>query len=468
MTKLHFDFGNLMTDVVGVANGLSDDQFHRAAPDVARAVDLLAELGTCEGVTFLQLPEQDLSAILDRASADRATFRDMLVLGIGGSSLGTRAIYAALTRRHSGAHLDGSARAGLRLHFIENVDPVDTLDLLGTLDLEHTVVNVVTKSGNTIETMSTFFIVRDLLTQRFGEDGACARIVVTTDPDNGALRAMAKREGYHCLPVPPEVGGRFSVLSAVGLYPLAAAGLDIVGLLRGAAAARDIAWERDVYENPAAMFALTQYLAYNAGRPDVVFMPYAQNLTDTAAWFVQLWAESLGKLRRHPDGSTLPIGPTPIAALGVTDQHSQLQLYMEGPATKTVVFVEVEEFHTDTSVPPPRMSCESLSHLGGKTLSQLMAAELAGVREGLAETGRPTATIRLRRISPETVGALLMFLECAVSIAGTLFDVDPYNQPGVELGKRFAHGLLGREKEKHYATKIRDAIASRTKRTISF
>jgi glucose-6-phosphate isomerase len=430
----------------------------------------MLELRDPELPSFLDMPEQDISHILERARRDRARFTDLVVLGIGGSSLGTRAVYRALRRPHTHAALDAASDGGpaLRLHFIENVDGVEVNDLLSTLPFKTTLFNVVTKSGNTIETLSLFSIVRARLLEEIGEQDYLDHLVFTTDPERGPLRALARREGIASFDVPPGVGGRFSVLSAVGLYPLACAGIDVAELLKGAATVRDGASDPSLEDNAAALFAYHQYSLYMKGMRQVVLMPYCRQLQDLSFWFVQLWAESLGKRRRRDDGSLLEVGPTPIAALGVTDQHSQLQLYMEGPSDRSVVFIDVGHYGDDVMVPSVRGVIDGMAHIGGRPLDEIRRAELEGVREGLAESDRPTATLSLPKLSAESVGGLLMFLECATAIAGGLFGIDPYNQPGVELGKRYAHGLLGREKESHYAEKFRVAVENRIKMAISF
>lgn len=467
MKRIVFDYTNLTAAVVGPERGVADADIQALQPAVAAAVDWLAEMAASEdGVNFLSLGRQDITHLLEVAQSVAAEFSDLVVIGIGGSSLGTRAIWSALTRRHSTALLNGTPRVGPKLHFLENTDPLDIADLLGHLDLSTTAFNVVTKSGVTIETMSSFFLIRDRLVERFGEDGYRKRMFVTTDPVQGALRSMARRDNLTCFEVPPGVGGRFSALTAVGLFPLACAGIDVVGLLDGANTVASRVFDRDPDENAAAMFALSQVALYRKGITDVVFMPYAQGLVDTADWFVQLWAESLGKRTTDDDGNPIHIGPTPISALGTIDQHSQLQLFMEGPANKNIVFVEVEDMGSSLAVPPVRLSCETLAHLGGKRFDEITRAELAGVRAGLAEVQRPSSTIRLEKLNAETMGGLLMLLEAATAIAGSLLDVDPFNQPGVELAKRYAHGLLGREKERHYAERLRAGMAGRTMRYV--
>lgn len=467
MRRLTYDFTHAFDDVVQSGQGLPADALTSRQADVAEAVRGLEEMMRSGDLTYLTLPDENLDAIEEAAANVRARFTDLVVLGIGGSSLGARAVYTALVRRHTGRHVDGTERAGVRLHFLENVDPVETADLLESLPLDTTAFNVVTKSGTTIETMSSFLVVRERLMQRYGEAGYRERVFVTTDPHVGALRGLARRENLPSFDVPPHVGGRFSVLSAVGLFPLACAGIDVHGLLRGAASARESALDSSLADNPAAVFATLQIAFHDRGMRECVFMPYASCLSGVTEWFVQLWAESLGKLRPGEDGALEGVGPTPIPALGTVDQHSQLQLFVEGPPTRNIVFIEVERTAEDVTVPAPRGACEPLLHLGGKTLGQIMLAELAGVREGLAEAGRPTSTLRLPRVCAENIGALLMFLQCSTAIAGHLLRIDPFNQPGVEIAKRIAHGLLGREKERHYAAQIQASIADRPAREIS-
>ncbi|MCB9506611.1 MAG: glucose-6-phosphate isomerase [Myxococcales bacterium] len=454
---IEYDYTYSARDVIG-ARGVDVAQL---GAGMGAALAQLQALHERRATSYLALPEHDRGAATAHARGTAVRATDVVVLGIGGSSLGTRAVYEALVRPLSGQQRDGSARQGARLHFVENVDPVETLDILDSVPLETTVFNVVTKSGGTVETMAGFFLIRDRLIARFGVEGYRARVVATTDPLAGVLRQVVNDDGLEAFDVPPGVGGRFSVLSAVGLYPLAAAGLDTEALLRGAAAARDAALRGDLASNPAATFAAIQVALYQAGVHDVVLMPYASGLRSLAAWFVQLWAESLGK--SLPDGEG--VGPTPIVAVGATDQHSQLQLFMEGPATKNVVFVDVVADDADVTIPEaPSGASAALGHIVGRTLHEIRRAELSGVRAALAEVGRPTSTFSLPRVCAESLGGLMMTLEAATGIAGALLGVDPYDQPGVELAKKFAHGILGREADARYATRLGESLAGVTRR----
>jgi glucose-6-phosphate isomerase len=193
--------------------------------------------------------------------------------------------------------------------------------------------------------------------------------------------------------------------------------------------------------NPAGVFAMLQWLSDTQLRKSIaVFMPYSDPLRDFAAWFVQLWAESLGKKRA--DGTS--VGSTPLAALGATDQHAQVQLFMEGPADKTVTFVAVKERSTDVKIPAAFSDVKELGYLAGHSLGELIDIEQRATAGALARRGRPNMTIHLDRVDAAHVGQLMMLLEVATAYAGQLYNIDAFNQPGVELGKQFAYALLGR------------------------
>jgi glucose-6-phosphate isomerase len=362
------------------------------------------------------------------------------VLGIGGSALGPVALRSAL--RPSGWNsLGDAARGGFpRLHVLDNVDPVTIDALLGRLDLGRALFVVTSKSGGTAETMSQFLVVHERLAAAVG-DAWRDHVVFVTDPAKGALRPLAERERVAALDIPANVGGRFSVLTPVGTLPAALIGVDVAALLRGAGDMARLCATDDPARNPAAAYAALQFLAdTRLGKPMHVFMPYSDELRDFAAWFVQLWAESLGKIR--PDGRS--VGPTPIAALGATDQHSQVQLFMEGPADKTVTFLAVRERGVDVRIPAAFGDVAELAYLGGHSLGELIDVEQRATAGALAARGRPNMTLTVDRVDAWHVGALIMFLELATAYAGHLYGVDAFNQPGVELGKQFAYAMLGR------------------------
>ncbi len=258
------------------------------------------------------------------------------------------------------------------------------------------------------------------------------------------LRALSREEGIAALPVPANVGGRFSVLSAVGLLPAAMVGIDVDALLAGAREMVERCETDDLRANPAATFAALQYLAdTEAGAPIHVMMPYSDPLRDVADWFRQLWAESLGK-RHTRDGTEVFAGPTPVKALGATDQHSQVQLYVEGPFDKTITFLAARDAGTEIQIPAAHPEHAELAYLAGHGLAELLRAEMLATEAALAERGRMSMTIEIERVDARSLGALLMMLQLATVYAGHLYGVDPMDQPGVELGKRLTYGIMGR------------------------
>jgi glucose-6-phosphate isomerase len=292
--------------------------------------------------------------------------------------------------------------------------------------------------------MSQFLVIRERLGRAFEDDGYRRHLIFTTDPEKGVLRRIAREEQIATLPIPSNVGGRFSVLSAVGLLPAALVGIDVDELLGGARDMVERCETDDLGGNPAGVFAVLQYLAdTEAGAPMHVMMSYSDRLYGIADWFRQLWAESLGKERSRA-GETVNVGPTPVKAIGATDQHSQVQLYIEGPYDKTVTFLTVEDRGEDLAIPSAYEDMPELAYLGGHTLGELLTAEGNATARALARRGRMNMTLRLPRVDARSVGELLMLLQIATVYAGELYGVDPLDQPGVELGKQLTYGLMGR------------------------
>jgi glucose-6-phosphate isomerase len=367
----------------------------------------------------------------------------VLVLGIGGSALGTKALLNAL-RRPAWNELDDEGRDFFpRLTVLENVDPVSVSAALGRIDPRRVLVNVISKSGGTAETMAQYLVVRGWLEDALGA-AAYRHIVFTTDPERGALRELAGKEGIATLSVPPDVGGRFSVLSPVGLLPAALVGIDIGGLLRGAGDALRRAENDDLRQNPAALYAALHWAAdTDLGARIHVLMPYTDRLREFAEWYRQLWAESLGK-RVTREGKVVNVGPTPVAAVGATDQHSQVQLFMEGPHDKVITFVTLDQFPEDLPIPGRADLPPDLAYLPGHTMGELLTAEYRATSAALAQMGRMSCTLRFPDLSAATVGEAIMFFQIATGYAGIWYGIDPFDQPGVELGKRLTYSAMGR------------------------
>ena len=444
---LRLDYSNMMAPPID--GGITDAEWREIGARFATAHAAVGRLHAAGTLGFLDLPddrtlhratEAYVARVRARSGADALT--DVVVLGIGGSALGPLALRTAL-RPPQWNLLDATARAGHpRLHVLDNVDPANISALLARLDLRGSLFVVTSKSGGTAETMAQYLVVRARLTAALGEAAARERLVFVTDPEKGALRAIARAEAVAALEIPANVGGRFSVLTPVGVLPAALMGIDTARLLAGAAAMRTRCASDDLTLNIAGAFAALQHLADTKhGRRIQVLMPYSDALRDMAAWFVQLWAESLGKHRTPGDAG---VGPTPLAALGATDQHSQVQLFMEGPADKTVTFLGVDQVSGDVEIPRLHPDIAELAYLGGHRLGELLDIERRATAGALARRGRPNMTLTMEAVDPFRVGQLLMLLELATAYAGQLYGVNAFDQPGVELGKQFTYAMLGR------------------------
>jgi len=450
---IHLCFANAFCPPLPAAHGVTGDDRARIGERVGAAHRAVVEAIQANRLGYAALPNrtdyaEKVAETVRRRAADTT---DLVVLGIGGSALGSIALHTAL---HPATYnlLPDNRRGGPRLFILDNVDPALVADTLALLDerLDTTVFHVISKSGRTAETLGQFLIVRDLLRRRLGAHYA-DRFVITTDEPSGdpkekpnGLRDLATAEGYETILMPRDVGGRFSVLSPVGLFSAAMCGANIRALLAGAAAmAQRVADEGDWQKNPAGCLAAVASLMMQAkGKPIHVMMPYSNRLAGLADWYRQLWAESLGK-RTTRDGREVFVGPTPVKALGATDQHSQVQLYREGPNDKWIVFLETARHPADAAIPDAAGQADPLPYVGGIDMADLLAHEKRATEYALLEAHRPTVTIRFDAVDAESVGAFIYLFEFVTSLMGELLDIDAYNQKGVELGKQATFALLG-------------------------
>ena len=401
--------------------------------------------------------EETVWLVKEYAAMTEGMFENILVLGIGGSALGGMAVCEALLKPYWNLLTPEQRNKLPRIFFLDNIDPDQINGLFDVLDLKKTLVNVITKSGSTAETMSQFMIVKDRLEQELG-DNYRRHIVATTDRNSGILRQISNEEGYKTFVVPDDVGGRFSVFSAVGLLPFAMVGIDIDALMQGIKD-MDLALKNtDIRHNIAAQNALIHYLMdTRKGKNLSVMMPYSTRLKYVSDWFVQLWAESLGK-EKDLDGNKVNIGPTPIKALGATDQHSQIQLYNEGPNNKIINFIRVKEFDTTVEI-PKIFEFTGIGYLGGKTINELINAEADSTKVALVDYQRPNVTITLDRVDPYHIGQLLYLFEVQTAIAGELYNINTFNQPGVEQAKNYTYALMGRAGYEESAAMLNEKMA---------
>ena len=460
---IKFDYRNADSAVVGSADGLNLSEEFATYKD--RIAEIIADLNKRKDkpgqwLQWMNLGYSEETAwyVKEYAALVRNRFDNILVLGIGGSALGGMAVTEALLKPYWNLLTPEQRDNYPRIFFLDNIDPDTMTALFDMLDWKKTLVNVITKSGDTAETMSQFLIVKDRLERELGDDYR-KNIVATTDQRTGILRQISEQEGYKTFVVPDDVGGRFSVFSAVGLLPFALVGLDIDEITNGIKD-MDLALKNtDINENIAAQNALIHYLMDTKLNKNLsVMMPYSSRLKYVSDWYVQLWAESLGK-NENLNGEHVHIGPTPIKALGATDQHSQIQLYNEGPNDKVITFIRVGEFDNTLEI-PKIFEYTGIGYLGGKTINSLMNAEADSTKVSLSDYARPTVTITLPKVDGYNVAQLLYMLEVQTAIAGELYNINTFIQPGVEQAKNYTYALMGRVGYEDSAKSLQARVAA--------
>ncbi len=447
------DVNNMMADTLGMQYGVCRAQVEDYAPFAAAANQNVQRNRGTGWLGWTELPynqEEIVQHIEKTAKRVQENFDTFVVLGIGGSALGPIAIQQALNHLHYNELTKEQRHGCPKLYVEDNIDPERMQALLDVIDVKTTCFNVITKSGATAETMSQYLTISTLLQQACPDNWA-DHIIATTDCEKGNLIKLAKEHGFDLFFIPGSVGGRFSELSPVGLVPAAVCGIDIRAMLEGAAAMDQRCKSDDVWQNPALLEATLQYICMeDMGINIQVTMPYADSLKYMADWFCQLWAESLGKNVTRK-GMAKNCGQTPVKSLGVTDQHSQLQLYTEGPYDKVVTLLKVGSFRRESPIPHGCEQFADVAFLGGKSLNQLIEAERQGTEYALMKKGRMSQCITLPEVNAYTIGQLIFFYELATAYAGELLDIDAFNQPGVEESKIASYAVLGNTSPKYQA-----------------
>ncbi len=445
---LGFYYGNVMAGAIGPRHGITQKQLDRllaALPEKAHKLATNPKTKNWDHA-YRTLPNGKETRKQIRELVDKFKNRCevLVVFGIGGSALGNIALQTALNPYMY--NLDDNQRSGPRLFVFDNIDPSQIASFLKWLKkskkLKKTIFNVISRSGTAAETMSQLMIVRRLLTSE-RDRNLRNHIIVTTCFDDNPLDKIAKREKLHRLEIPRYVGGRFSVLSAVGLFSAAMCEIKIKELLAGAAAMKARVRNPNFRQNPAAINAAINYQFYQKGKNISVMMPYSYHLKDLADWYRQLWAESLGKAK-DLDGRAVHIGSTPVKALGATDQHSQLQLYLEGPNDKLFTFLQVNKFKRDLRIKGIPDYTPELDYLEDKYLGELLNNEKKATEYTLLSRKRPCLTVIFPEVSPYTVGQFIYFYEATTSFTGAFFGINPYNQPSVKLIRDAIPALKGK------------------------
>lgn len=442
---LKFDYNYCLSDYIGSRVGISWDELSSYEKKIYRLHQVLMSKAEKElGFYALPYDETNLKTIKEKLKRFKDRFDTQVVLGIGGSGLGPAALQSSLLNYVSN-ELPKEKRKGMKTYIIDNVDPDWFSDIMEVIDPNCTVFVVISKSGSTAETAADFLACftrfRSVLGGKMRE-----HVIVITDPEKGELRRMAKEFELESFTIPENVGGRFSVLSSVGLVPGELMGIDISYLLEGAREMDKVVRKPKLFENPAYLNSVIEYIFYFKGVKISVLMPYSTKLGKWADWYVQLWAESLGK-KFDNDGACVYTGPTPLKSVGTTDQHSQLQLFKEGPFDKVITFIRVEKFHNEVKLNGDEKfrNYSSLEYLMGHTMNELINAEEMSTEAALAKEGKPSKTIIIPEVNEYYIGQMIFLLEVSTAMAGELFNINAFDQPGVEESKNFTYALLGRK-----------------------
>ncbi len=402
-------------------NGIEGEDLERWVKEGVSALNSINKNRWEKG--FTQLPYQNETIeFIKSLKVCKKEWKNVVVIGIGGSSIGTSAIFKALNPINYNL-FPYNKRKGPRLFVLDNPDPELCWSVLENIEKEKTIFLVISKSGETLESISYFYIILNLTR------GLRENILVVTTPGKGFLFEKAKSLNLQLLSFPENVPGRYAVLSLVGLLPLYLININISAILRGARDIADLLHQKLEKNNPSILSSSILIGLFEKGKRIQVIMPYSSSLFDMGLWYCQLWAESLGKKKEN-----FRWGQTPYPALGSIDQHSQLQLWIDGPKDKVISFWEVEKFRKDFTI--PELGFKEFSYLEGKNLSLLLRTEKKATENSLAKNGVPSMTFLIPEINPPFMGQLIYLLELQTVIAGEILGVNPFDQPGVELGKK--------------------------------
>lgn len=382
------------------------------------------------------LPESLLNDIAENAHKVRGDAEAFICIGIGGSYLGAKAAIEFVNHAFHN-RLNADRRAAPEVYFAgQNISSDYLSDLIEIIDKKSVYLNVISKSGTTTEPAIAFRILRDLIEKRYGKDEARKRIIVTTDEHKGALKEVARQEGYQSFVIPDDVGGRFSVLTPVGLFPIAVAGIDITKLVGGAKKAQKGLSDPDVTSNPACRYAAVRNILYQKGKVIEILASFHPSLHYIGEWWKQLAGESEGKDRK---------GIYPATVDFTTDLHSMGQWIQEGNRIIFETFITIEKSNHEIIIPHSERDDDGLNYISGKSLDDVNDKAYRGTAMAHREGGVPNMTISLKDRSPDTLGQLFYFFEKAVAVSGNLLRVNPFDQPGVEFYKKNMFALLGKK-----------------------
>jgi len=447
-----FDFNNIISENVG-DRGISYSEIKNSKEFLVEIKRRIKDK-TNNDYYPLIMPldmQKEIQKIKEYAVKIQENFDNFVVVGMGGSSLGNELLHYAINGIF---YNENHARKYPKLYFFDNVDPESIKDAIDLLDMKKTVFNIITKSGTTSETMLNMLAIGASLKK----EGLSLKdhLIFTTDPEKGFLREMSKETEIKTFPIHPLLGGRFSVLSHVGLVSAAVTGVDIEALIEGALKELEDIKAKDVLRSQALLLPLFQYNLNKSGVNINVIFSYSDSLYYIGEWYKQLMAESLGK-RYSREGKDIFTGITPLFLKGTTDQHSVLQLLIEGPFDKFIIFMAPKKFRKEIKVSEEIIRDERINYLQDREYSSLIKSEYLATKAALTKNGRPNVSIEFDKIDEFNIGRAIYMLEYGIIALGEMLNINPIDQPGVELGKKYTYGIMGRkgfEKERNEFKKL--------------
>ena len=434
MDRVTFDYSKSL-------NFIDEQKIIALQEEVSSCHDMLHD-GTGEGSEFsgwVDLPNtygmEEFEKIKSVAEEIRNSCDVFIILGIGGSYLGARAAIEMLSHNFYN-ELPEEKRSGPKIYFAgHNISSAYLKELFDIIEGRDICINVISKSGTTTETALAFRIFREYMEEKYGKEGAGRRIYATTDKKSGALKKLADREGYETFVVPDNIGGRYSVLTPVGLLPISVAGIDIAEIMRGAKTAAEHLADDSIDNNPSYQYAAIRNILYSMGKTTEIIVNYEPNLFYFGEWFKQLFGESEGKGKK---------GIFPTSLNFTTDLHSMGQYIQDGRRDIFETILNVEKSREKILIPKDEADLDGLNYISGKTLDFVNKSAMRGTVDAHVDGGVPNLIINIPEISPYYFGYLVYFFEKACGMSGYLLGVNPFNQPGVEAYKKNMFKLLGK------------------------
>jgi glucose-6-phosphate isomerase len=454
MSSIILDYTNCLGEAIGATHGLikseMDTQIAKI-PQHHKDIDELRANGAC---AFFDLPHQNQDALKSLLKKHHGKWDNVVIVAVGGSSLAARCLIDSLGHSQHNT-LDAKARKQApRIFYANSPDPTSLQQLCEPLELKKTLFVVISKSGVTSDTLAIWLHVAELLKKKIGKGALSQHAVIITDPEKSPLADFAKQEKIDTLPIPHNLPGRYGVLGNAGLFAAGLCGIDYQQVLSGAAEMDTRCRQGDAYSNPAYMHALIHYLLTRKRRKTMhATYAFSSGLYAVSLWYAHLNSVSLGKMLNRK-GKAVHVGPSPVTALGPNDQHGHMQLFSEGPYDKVITYLTADSFGPALPIPANYPKWDAVSHLAHSDGNTLMQQAFWSSEYHITQAGRPNMTLRLSDITPHTIGGVIYLLQLSTVLSAELYGIDPFDQPGVDLGKQAIFAQSGRAGFEDLANRI--------------